>query len=619
MQDHVYELEKRHCDIVAQYEEEIKRLRGLLESRGVPYGQEAPSFSATAGAPSRGPGDSTSRASSPGRNRTERAPPPELSAHAAPRAAQPPEGAWPPSKRPKTTGVAPSASSNEQRGPRLKREERDTKRSSMFSAANTDPTPAPEYPEEEGPAEPNAESNKAQPNAAANEHAPSGEAAAEDSNEQGPALKKEGSDWVALYNPKAQPAIDVNLVHTLIHDSVVCCVRFSPDGKYLATGCNRAAQIYDTKTGAKTCVLQDNSSNSEGDLYIRSVCFSHDGKYLATGAEDRQIRIWDIAEKKIKTMLTGHKQEIYSLEFSKDGRILASGSGDKTVRIWDLEKGTPLYVLYTSPGLNYGPGVTAITLSPDGRLVAAGALDTFVRVWDTKTGKLRCRLKGHKDSIYSVCFMPDGQTLVSGSLDKTLKLWDLSCIIKTLDTMDDEISNSSMCVATFTGHKDYVLSVSCSPQGRWIASGSKDRSVQFWDPQSGQSQLVLQGHKNSVIAICLSQSGNLLATGSGDFKCVAPVLTLVRGFGRMKTLHRYAVHPFQEPTITWDMLVCDQGFLSGVKSHAPSLACTGHLDLRDSRGRTGHSEHNGRHGHTDCPGHPDFRLRAPCAVREIPV
>ena len=36
MQDHVYELEKRHYEIVAQYEEEISRLRALLEGRGVP-------------------------------------------------------------------------------------------------------------------------------------------------------------------------------------------------------------------------------------------------------------------------------------------------------------------------------------------------------------------------------------------------------------------------------------------------------------------------------------------------------------------------------------------------------------------------------------------------------
>ena len=87
-------------------------------------------------------------------------------------------------------------------------------------------------------------------------------------------------------------------------------MRFSADGKFLATGCNRTAQIYDTKTGAKTwyelsfyivpfarsfwnncSVLYDESAPSEGDLYIRSVCFSPDGKYLATGAEDKQIKV----------------------------------------------------------------------------------------------------------------------------------------------------------------------------------------------------------------------------------------------------------------------------------------------------------------------------------------
>ena len=92
----------------------------------------------------------------------------------------------------------------------------------------------------------------------------------------------------------------------------MCCVRFSSDGKYLATGCNRTAQIYDTKTGLKTwwvffrpitwftktflffshdSVLADESAGKSGDLYIRSVCFSPDGKYLATGAEDKQIRV----------------------------------------------------------------------------------------------------------------------------------------------------------------------------------------------------------------------------------------------------------------------------------------------------------------------------------------
>ncbi|KDN45299.1 WD40 repeat-like protein [Tilletiaria anomala UBC 951] len=342
-------------------------------------------------------------------------------------------------------------------------------------------------------------------------------------------LKKEGSDWLAIFNPKVKRVLDVNLVHTLMHESVVCCVRFSPDGKYLATGCNKSAQIYDTKTGAKSCVLSEQPPNSKGDLYIRSVCFSPDGKYLATGAEDRQIRIWNIATKKVKHLLQGHKQEIYSLDWSRDGRIIASGSGDKTVRIWDVDSGELMHTLYTSPGMEHGPseaGVTSVSISSDSRLVAAGALDTLVRVWDAKTGRQLERLKSHKDSIYSVSFAPDGKSLVSGSLDKTLKMWDLTDTYHALnegryppDTGrdDDRLGNAS-CAVTFLGHKDYVLSVSCSPDGQWVASGSKDRGVQFWDPKTAETQCVLQGHKNSVIAINLSPAGGLLATGSGDFK-----------------------------------------------------------------------------------------------------
>ena len=83
----------------------------------------------------------------------------------------------------------------------------------------------------------------------------------------------------------------MDLVHNLAHQSVVCCVRFSQDGRFVATGCNRSAQIFDVQSGKQVCHLQDNSTSQDGDLYIRSVCFSPDGRYLATGAEDKIIRV----------------------------------------------------------------------------------------------------------------------------------------------------------------------------------------------------------------------------------------------------------------------------------------------------------------------------------------
>ncbi|KAF8761498.1 WD40 repeat-like protein [Rhizoctonia solani] len=362
-----------------------------------------------------------------------------------------------------------------------------------------------------------------------------------------PDHKKEGGDWFAVFNPKAKRAVDVSLTLTLAHESydepvfyrvayqtldqrpgtkyrlvlskrtiisiplgdvlrhavvdvgaclVVCCVRFSQDGKYLATGCNRSAQIYDTKTGAKTCVLIDEAATKTGDLYIRSVCFSPDGKYLATGAEDKQIRIWDIAKKRIQKYFEGHTQEIYSLDFSRDGRLIVSGSGDKTARIWDMETGSCKVLQIIEPDV-VDAGVTSVAISPDGRLVAAGSLDTIVRIWETHTGNLVERLRGHQDSVYSVAFTPDGRGLVSGSLDKSLKYWDLRGLLQNsrmatpLPQGGNIPSNStnfpgglgrkeggekgSVCTTSFLGHKDYVLSVAVSPDNQWIVSGSKDR------------------------------------------------------------------------------------------------------------------------------------------------
>jgi glucose repression regulatory protein TUP1 len=150
--------------------------------------------------------------------------------------------------------------------------------------------------------------------------------------------------------------------------------------------------------------------------------------------------------------------------------------------------------------------------------VAAGSLDRSVRVWDTTTGYLVERLEspdGHQDSVYSVAFSPNGRDLVSGSLDKTIKMWELQ---PPRGMIPGSGPKGGKCVRTFEGHKvgsylhhsllietdtdlyviqDFVLSVCLTPDGAWVMSGSKDRGVQFWDPNTGTAQMMLQGHKNS--------------------------------------------------------------------------------------------------------------------------
>lgn len=364
-------------------------------------------------------------------------------------------------------------------------------------------------------------------------------------------LKKQTDDYYILYNPALPRELDVELHCSLDHTSVVCCVRFSNDGEYLATGCNKTTQVFRVSDGALVARLSDdnaiqgpqgpsagtgeddynNDANSfattrtaSSDLYIRSVCFSPDGKFLATGAEDRLIRIWDIAQKKIVMVLQGHEQDIYSLDYFPSGDKLVSGSGDRTVRIWDLRTGQ------CSLTLSIEDGVTTVAVSlNDGKFIAAGSLDRAVRVWDAETGFLVERLDsenelgtGHKDSVYSVVFTRDGHGVVSGSLDRSVKLWNLSSGQSNTNAEAKPVPGT--CEVTYTGHKDFVLSVATTRNDEYILSGSKDRGVLFWDTKSGNPLLMLQGHRNSVISVAVANEYPLgpqycvFATGSGDCK-----------------------------------------------------------------------------------------------------
>src|SRR5689334_22972171 len=71
--------------------------------------------------------------------------------------------------------------------------------------------------------------------------------------------------------------------------------------------------------------------------------------------------------------------------------------------------------------------------------------------------------------VYSVSFSPDGLTIVSGSDDNTVRIWDVA---------------SGTEIKQLTGHTSFVTSVSFSPDGSTIASGSWDNTVRIWDVAS---------------------------------------------------------------------------------------------------------------------------------------
>jgi FKBP-type peptidyl-prolyl cis-trans isomerase/cold shock CspA family protein len=116
------------------------------------------------------------------------------------------------------------------------------------------------------------------------------------------------------------------------------------------------------------------------------------------------------------------------------------------------------------------------------------------------TAETTLTLKGHSDAVFSVSFSPDGKRIVSGSADKTLKVWDAQTGRETLK---------------LNGHLAIVLSVSFSPDGKRIVSGSLDKTVKVWDAQTGQETLTLNGHSRAVSSVGFSRDGKLIVSG-GD-------------------------------------------------------------------------------------------------------
>jgi len=65
-------------------------------------------------------------------------------------------------------------------------------------------------------------------------------------------------------------------------------------------------------------------------------------------------------------------------------------------------------------------------------------------------------------------------------------------------------------------HEDFVLSVVYAPDGKQIATGSRDNAVRLWDVDTGECYKILNGHTNWVREVVYSPQGDQLASASDD-------------------------------------------------------------------------------------------------------
>ena len=58
--------------------------------------------------------------------------------------------------------------------------------------------------------------------------------------------------------------------------------------------------------------------------------------------------------------------------------------------------------------------------------VASCSADMTIKLWNTQTFECSKTLKGHDHNVSSVIFTPQGDFLISSSRDKTIKFWEIA-------------------------------------------------------------------------------------------------------------------------------------------------------------------------------------------------
>lgn len=110
-------------------------------------------------------------------------------------------------------------------------------------------------------------------------------------------------------------------------------------------------------------------------------------------------------------------------------------------------------------------------------------------------------LHGHSRTVTSVTFSPDGKRILTGSLDKSAILWN---------------AETGEQIRLLHGHADSITSVAFSPDGKRILTGSFDKTAILWNAETGTPIQTLRGHSGVVYSVTFSRDGKRIATGSAD-------------------------------------------------------------------------------------------------------
>lgn len=294
-------------------------------------------------------------------------------------------------------------------------------------------------------------------------------------------------------------------------------VEFSRDGRLVAVGeSNGLVSVYKSETGE----LQGSFNGHPAQ--VRGLCFSRDAQHIIVAGNDNVLRIWrmraDLMFEQVGE-LTGHVAEIVNVELSHKGDLILTAGVDGTSRIWTTSVFDSKQNQLDSAGRF---SFREVAFSPFGDQLAATA-SRSAYLWKPQSGTQvellsdrRRNASGPRPLVGIPIFSPDGRLLLLQVEDvvnnhKTVELYDSEGTFLTslpgdlnpaphaafsadskLVALTNEESGfvwsitEKKIIMTFGDASTKIVSIAFSPDGKSIATCSKDGVVQLWSFPEGR-------------------------------------------------------------------------------------------------------------------------------------